>query len=391
MRILLLCCADSVHVLNFIRIALSGIPGAEITIAHVGKNPMNCPELSEYCAKNGVNLMQSTASGQMMPQKLHKILRVRRRVYPRLLAARLRAQGRFDCCLIHFVSENSCRTALAASGSIGRIIPVFWGSDLMRGELIGSGLFRRLFDRADRIILNTENMQRVFHASAGECYREKERVIKFPVDSFEIMDKLAAEETPQQRRAAAGLPQDRLIVVCGHNATGADRHTEIIERLSGCRAELIRRCFFVFPMSYGDGDIAGYQREVKSALDKSPLEGAVITEFAPRRESLRLYSCSDIFITAITTDAFGAVMQENLYGGAAVIYGKWLNYFELEHGDIKVFPYDTMEALPAVFEQTAEILPSVRQELCKNAAVIRDISSPERIAQRWRDEILTEN
>src|SRR5690606_31344940 len=85
---------------------------------------------------------------------------------------------------------------------------------------------------------------------------------------------------------------------------------------------------------YGPSYLREYQNKIRNLLKEKSLDGMVMGDYLVQNELLKLFLCNDIYITTITTDAFSGVMQENLYCGAMLIYGRWLKYYELEDGAI---------------------------------------------------------
>ena len=77
----------------------------------------------------------------------------------------------------------------------------------------------------------------------------------------------------------------------------------------------------------------------------------MLRDFLDLTETARLRLCADLFILAISTDAFAASMQEYLYAGAVFLMADWLGYPQLDELGIPINRFHEYKELPALVQQ----------------------------------------
>ena len=118
-----------------------------------------------------------------------------------------------------------------------------------------------------------------------------------------------------------GIPQDRIVVTIGYNATKEQHHLELINNIK--KNEILKKAFYILPLSYGNQE---YKKIVIDEFERSGIDGKYFCDFWPIEEVCKLRVVSDIMIQIQDTDAFSSSMNEYLYAGAAIITGAWLPY-----------------------------------------------------------------
>ena len=158
--------------------------------------------------------------------------------------------GEFDYCMIHFVDSVVTRLVVKNSTLYNKIVPIFWGSDLLRNRRIGSRWYKRLFQRSYRIVFNTENMRKTFETIFGQEFAEKSEVIKFPTMSFDKIDVLKETVDLSEIRNEMDFPTDAFVVTCGRSGTESEQFEELIKTLSAV-LEMSRISATLSLMTYG--------------------------------------------------------------------------------------------------------------------------------------------
>ena len=136
-------------------------------------------------------------------------------------------------------------------------------------------------------------------------------------------------------------------------------------------------------MTYGPTDLTENQQQVINLIKQKCIRGKVLCDFLAQEEVLQIMICADLHITVIRTDAFSGVMQENIYTGSFVIYGKWLNYYELERSQIIAQPIDDISDVTKTLEYVITNYETIKLKLNNNKALISNLSAPNSIKERW--------
>ncbi len=389
MKALIIGDCNSIHIVNFIRVVLEDMDNMEITLFDLKSQEISNKDALEYYEKNNIKVVLNNGLNELVKGSLiRKIPKLRVMAHIKQLNRKIRSLGSFNYCFIHFIDITKSKLVIQNKELYNKIIPVFWGSDLLRNEKLDSASYRQLFKMSHKIVLNTENMKRFFNKAFNTEFDSKVEVIKFPIMSFEKIDQLQETSDTDFLKKEFGLPRDRLLVICGHSGTKQEQYEKMIESLSKCNDEVKEKCYFLFLMTYGPLNLKEYQREIKNLLKDSGLNGAVLSDYMIQEKILKLFICSDIYITTITTDAFSGVMQENLYSGAMMIYGKWLNYFEIENSGIVAQSIDKINKVADSLEEVVRNYEEIQPRLKTNRDLILNISSPKRIKELWANGIL---
>lgn len=392
MKVLIIGDCNSIHIVNFIRVVLENLDHIEITLFDMNAKGISNHEAYDYYNQKNIRVILNNGLKQLVKSKIiRKIPKLRVLVHTELLRRKIKKLGDFDYCLLHFVDLTKAKIINRNKNRYKKIIPVFWGSDLLRNKKIDSKGYRRLFQLSYKIVFNTENMKRVFEKVYKNKFDIKIEVIKFPVMSFERIDYLRKINNVDTIKFILGLPNDKFIVVCGHSGYKEEQYEKLIESLSMCNENVKRKCYFVFLMTYGRTDLQAYQYKIKDLLEKSGLDGKVLSEYMEHDEMLKLFMCSHIYITTLTTDAFSAVMQETLYSGSILIYGKWLNYFEIENSTIIANPVEKIGDVTDSLQEIVENYDQIKPRLIKNSELLSSISSPQSINEIWRKKVFFVN
>ncbi|MBN2214153.1 MAG: hypothetical protein JW723_07905 [Bacteroidales bacterium] len=171
------------------------------------------------------------------------------------------------------------------------------------------------------------------------------------------------------------------LITCGYNADSISRHEEIIKVLIENK-KLLKDCFIVFPMTYGQ-KVSARRTKVKSLLKNSDLHYLVIEDYLKIEKIMALRLATDIFIHIQSRDQMSSSMLEHLAAGSVVITGKWLPYDSLERLGIYLIRINKIDDLKeALFKVILDLEKHL--ELCKkNREIILNLMSWENIKYSW--------
>lgn len=292
----------------------------------------------------------------------------------------------YDYCFISFLSTRRAILSFFLPKRRKTIL-IAHGSDILRKTNFNELFFNLMLKKSYKIIFNSENVQNQFVKHYGNKFVDKCEYIPFPSSSFERVDNAVNGITALDAKKEFNLPIDKLIVICGHTSTFEEQFELLIPALENISDEVLNKCHFVFPMTYGNGDYVKYRDMIESMLSNSKLKYSVLHDYCTVDEMARLHLCSDIHISSIKTDALSIFMQEELYLGSRLIYGKWLDYPELRKNDISFDTFNSFQDLPLVFENV--IYHNDFSVPANSREQVRQLKQISRIVNSW-NEILKE-
>ena len=143
-------------------------------------------------------------------------------------------------------------------------------------------------------------------------------------------------------------------------------------------------------MTYAPGDYRPYQAEIEERLNISSLESIVLKEYISQENMVKLHCAADIHITTIKTDAFSCFFQEEMLVGNVMVYGKWLNYLEIENDDYFAFPIESFGDLSGVMDDVIAKYEVYARKSKMNKNALLNLESNAAIKDSWRTNIFTE-
>lgn len=301
----------------------------------------------------------------------------------RVLRKECQLNKQFDMCFVLYCSWQSSILVSKYYKFIRKVVPVYFGSDVLRNEKLNNVFFSKMNSIAYHIILPNLNTLKVFNEKTNDTYKNKSYVIQYP-------NKMVATMVAYQRlhdkihdREFFGLPLDKIIILCGHTATIAEQYEAMISSLSKCRRDILDKCYFVFMMTYAPGNYQYYQNKISNLLRDSKLNGKVLKTQIKYKDIPKLHYACDVHITTIKTDAFSCFLQEEMLVGNILIYGKWLNYYEIENDSFFAFPINTISELCTTLN---DVIDDIEDNIAKsklNVKGIMELASEEAIRNEW--------
>lgn len=288
---------------------------------------------------------------------------------------------KFDAIQMLWIEQDAAFFHKLFREKAKRLLLYIGGSDFYRASDLERSLKRELIMCADGITAESEDTLREFIAYYGEELVEKTSTLPYGVEVLEYIRSGTLEDRDNLKKRL-GIPLDKVVVTCGHNASTAHQHNKIIDALEKLPASIKEQIVCVFPMTYPSGQ-EEYIASIQSRLNESSLTYVILTRFMNFEEMGHYALGSDIMIHVQTTDELSGTMLEELYAGSIVIAGGWLPYQCLH--DLGVF-FEEVDEVPGLTEKLTEIVPALdryREKCVLNRAVIWNRWSWDAAAPRW--------
>ena len=304
-------------------------------------------QFDDYYREHGVTVYKDS---HRLPV-IRFIPRVRMWARIALNARDLAKYGPFDVVHNHYLSQRDLALGLRVSRRFhARWVCTFWGSDLLRASDRALRQMLPYLRRCDRLTACNERMRDKLRQSCGEELYQKTRMTIWGQDGFAAIDGILSNETRENCRAHYGIRPGNYVVSIGYSADNAQHQLEVVEALSALPKENLSHMTLVLQQTYVKRDPA-YMERVRQAAEALPCQAVVLRDFLDLTETARLRLCADLFILAISTDAFAASMQEYLYAGAVFLMGDWLGYPQLDELGIPINRFHEYKELPALVQQ----------------------------------------
>ena len=304
-------------------------------------------QFDDYYREHGVTVYRDP---HRLPVIRH-IPRVRMWARIALNARDLAKYGPLDVVHNHYLSQRDLALGLRVSRRFhARWVCTFWGSDLLRASDRALRQMLPYLRRCDRLTACNERMRDKLRQSCGEELYQKTRMTIWGQDGFAAIDGILSNETREDCRAHYGIRPGNYVVSIGYSADNAQHQLEVVEALSALPKETLSHMTLVLQQTYVKRDPA-YMERVRQAAEALPCQAVVLRDFLDLTETARLRLCADLFILAISTDAFAASMQEYLYAGAVFLMGDWLGYPQLDELGIPINRFHEYKELPALVQQ----------------------------------------
>lgn len=374
--------SDSRHLYNYISIILKDTAKFDditiFNVAHISDTPR---EFADYYKERGITINNPQFTFRNIKGPLKSICNFTERT---IALSRLLRKNKYDYAIIHYCSWQAMRWVSLFCQHFSHIIPVFWGGDVLRNKKVNASYYRKVYSASDCIVLPNANSLKVFNKKTCNSFEDKSILIQFPQKMVSAF--LAAEETMPSNKDVKeeyGFPQDKLIVICGHTATRAERYEQIIDELKNLPNNIINQCYFVFMMTYAPEEYRTYQTEVEHLINSYNIPGCVLKEYLNYDQMQKLHSVSDIHITNIKTDALSCFLQEQMLAGSVLVYGKWLNYLDIETPDFYAIPFEEIGQLANTLVDVVHEFESKKTKSMINRKGIINLASEEVITSEW--------
>ncbi len=288
--------------------------------------------------------------------------------------------GKYDIINIHYISSITTIFWKQMKKKAKCTVLSFWGSDFYQSTDSHKSKMNRMLNECDNITFTSNGMLNEVSKYYND-YKEKMSINRFGLDTLELLDKLE-EKDMNLFRIKFSIPKDKTIVMCGYSSTPYHRHKDIIHTLTEIDDTILSKCFFIFPMTYGNKK---YRNEIISLLSATSFNSLVLDEFLTPMENACLRKTSDILINLPLSDQFSGSMQETLYAENIVLTGSWLPYEELLSQGIYMHSIEAFNNFSEELIFIVKNLNSFKLKTSKNKEIIRTFSHWSNTIDCWRD------
>ena len=173
-----------------------------------------------------------------------------------------------------------------------------------------------------------------------------------------------------------------MVVCCGYNANPAHQHLKMISSFSRLPQDIIRKLFFVFPMTYSAVE-CGYIEKVRSAIQEVTDNFIILEDFMNTEEMAEVVQATDVMIHVQTTDQMSSTMLAHMYNGNVVIAGAWLPYHSLKERGVYFIDVNEVDEVGAVLADVTQNREAYKEKCKNNEELVYSMSSWDVCAKEW--------
>ena len=206
-------------------------------------------------------------------------------------------------------------------------------------------------------------------------------VVRFGVDVIDSI-KERKNTSSDSLKTKWGIPEGKIVVALGYNGSAAHQHFEMIKAIGEMPREVINRCFFIIPMTYGVAN-REYRDLVEDSIKKVSGDYAILDEYLSTDEMAQIVMLSDVMIHMQTTDQLSSTMMAHLYNGNVVLAGSWLPYSDIKDKGIILTDVDDFECLTHILNDVVLNIEKYKEECHGNKDRVYEFSSWEYCIKDW--------
>ncbi len=337
------------------------------------------PERLEYCKQNSIAIY---CLGKYVSRKhICTAIGKYRKKYKALSIAK-----NYD--IVQFLFVNSVESFLVCkiAPKTTRIISTFYGSDLLRAKDFDKLLLRRVLERSNCITLGSENMIQAFEETFKGNYLDKCVKADLGSNNAPILAAQIDHLDKIECKRRFGIPEKKLSVFCGYNGRREHRHIQIIDELMKMDQSIKEKVCLVFHCGYELADT--YKSELIQKAEESGIEYVMISDYLKGIELAKVRKAADIMLNLQISDALSNSMMENIYAGAVVIKGKWLDYPDLDKAGVFTVSIDDMDELPSYVTRITQQFGEYVSKCSMNKAPCLRLMSWDTYKEIWKKVVL---
>ncbi len=377
MRVLIVGDINIIFTYEFIVRVLHRISGIQVDVLNFAPLQEKNRARDEHLRSIGCHLFYQPAYHTLRKRRLlHPILRVFETI--RYLKAR-----KYDVVNIHFPGVDSWIIPYIIKDE-SRLITSIYGSEVLRASKRTFCILKSIFKKSRYITVASSYVEKEISNRTAGVFDRKIRIAKYGSTACEEMHDYLLAISREKSKTALGLPDQKVVMLCGYNASEAQRHIDIINECIKLPDEYRRQLHLVFHCSYGG--TTEYISKIESLLQESEMPYTLIREYLRGEKLAQLRKSADIFVNIQPTDVLSASMIEELEAGAICIVGKWLQYPDLDTYGARMFKIDKVSNLHEQIECVLKNLVPFRYEAEQNRGVW-EILSWEKGFNNWKDII----
>ena len=254
------------------------------------------------------------------------------------------------------------------------------GSDFYRSGKIIRDYKRNLIKCADCVFAQTEATVQEFIEYYGEEVKSKTYLLPYGIEVLDWINqnKISRDLIKEKYQ----IPFNKIVITCGHNASNAHQHIEIINAIKQMEEKIRQKLVCVFPMTYPQGR-DGYIKSIKEHLEQNGLDYVILTEFLDFKGMAEYALISDVMIHVQTTDQLSSAMLEEMYAGSIIIAGKWLPYRSLHEMGIFFLDVNRIADITETLEDVITNIEQYKKKCERNKEIVWKHSSWDEQAPKW--------
>lgn len=269
-----------------------------------------------------------------------------------------------------------------------KIILTYWGSDIFRiSNLQDHEIQKVLLPLGNIITTATPEMKFAVLNRFGNDFSEKIKIVRFIIDEtfFQQADKfLKSDNWKRDFMNELSIPDNKIIILYGHNAFKENNHAKFIEALKKLPLETISNFHIIFPLTYGNSadDHISWIKENTFAI---PTGFTLIETFMDWEMSAKIKIVSDVYIHAPTTDGLSAFLTEYFYTSKISIVGGWLPYKTFTDMGIKYLEFENFAKLENILINLNFHVKTFKNQDNNNREIVLNNFSIDKSAAKWEN------
>jgi len=254
------------------------------------------------------------------------------------LINRLTIKKEFNSCdivNIHYVHVAYIQYTKILKENSSKLITTFWGSDILRANETTINKYLPLLNESNCIsmVIGIQNRFKEIYPQFAEKIQTSYFGLNL-LDKIRIIDK----DTIKKFKIRYDIDDGYIYVTVGYNASPAQQHTILINKLMKIHIELKEQIFLLIPLTYGGSN--DYIEKLIRNLGDLGIKFKVFTNFLSDVELSTLRVLSDITLNIQKTDAFSASISESIAANSIVLTGDWLPYDIYRKWGVNIFQSD---------------------------------------------------
>jgi hypothetical protein len=336
-KILILGCANSIYIINFIKFLKRENPLAKIYLWGPETNSTVADDEFYSCLEECYFFNDTLRSAKIPYVRRLERMYLWKKHFRNFIKTR-----NFDIVNIHFVSESYTYIMDSLNMMSSKVVLSPWGSDVYRIGNKSRTRLMSLYKNADYV----SGVDNRFTKDVMSIFNVPESKIAYFDLGSSTIDYIIENKnkvTTEQAKSYWGV-KGSYTITCGYNASPAQQHLKVIQSIAKIKDQLPNNLTLLFPFTYNG--VPEYRSNVKKACKDAGIKAVFFENFLELPDLFRLRKATDMFIHVQTTDANSTSFGEYLLCGKKIINGSWLRYDELEFdGNIPYFVVQDIEKL----------------------------------------------
>jgi len=251
-----------------------------------------------------------------------------------------------DILMIHYVIPFYGCLSFLLKWKANVIISSVYGSDFYLVPKWKGFLQSWIFNVSQSITFSNTRMRDGFSEKFPH-YKDKTVICRFGLSLLRSINTQGINRSKACQKLE--VPEDKIIVVCGHSSSKREQHVNICKVVNGLNKEIQKKIFLLLPLTYNLSE--DLSREISSFLEKTDLSYKMLSTRLSTEETACLRICSDVMLNLPLSDQMTAAMLETLYCGGTVITGSWLPYKTLDEYGISYIKVDDIKSILSPLEK----------------------------------------